>query len=85
MWRPRPLSGGPIAAVRDGDLVVIDVKARALRLELPAEEIAARLGTWKPPVPRYASGVFAKYAALVTSAAEGAITVPPPTFNPKEQ
>ncbi|MGZ6079295.1 MAG: dihydroxy-acid dehydratase [Myxococcaceae bacterium] len=81
---PEAAAGGPIAAVRDGDLVVIDVKARALRLELPAEEIAARLGSWKPPAPRYPSGVFAKYAALVTSAAEGAITVPPPTFNPKE-
>jgi dihydroxy-acid dehydratase len=82
---PEAAAGGPIAAVRDGDLVVIDVKARALRLELPAEEIGARLRAWTPPPPRYTSGVFAKYAALVTSAAEGAITLPPRSSTPKEQ
>ena len=82
---PEAAAGGPIAAVGEGDLVVIDVNARALRLELPAEEIAARLRAWRPPAPRYASGVFAKYAALVTSAAEGAITLPPSPSNPKEQ
>jgi dihydroxy-acid dehydratase len=61
------------------------VNARALRVELPAEEIDARLRAWKPQPPRYASGVFAKYAALVTSAAEGAITLPPSNSTPKEQ
>jgi dihydroxy-acid dehydratase len=64
---PEAAAGGPIAAVREGDLVVIDVNERALRLELSAEEIDARLRAWKPPAPRYTSGVFAKYAALVTS------------------
>jgi Dihydroxyacid dehydratase/phosphogluconate dehydratase len=82
---PEAAAGGPIAAIRDGDPVVIDVNARALSLELPAEEIAARLRAWTPPPPRYASGVFAKYAALVTSAAEGAITLPPRSSTPKEQ
>jgi len=82
---PEAAAGGPIAAIREGDLVAIDVNARTLRVELPAEEIAARLRAWKPPAPRYASGVFAKYAALVTSAAEGAITLPPHPSTPKEQ
>jgi dihydroxy-acid dehydratase len=82
---PEAARGGPIAAIREGDTVVIDVNERALRLELRAEEIDARLRDWRPPSPRYASGVFAKYAALVTSAAEGAITVPPTTSTPKEQ
>jgi len=82
---PEAAAGGPIAAIREGDLVEIDVNARTLRVELPAEEIAARLRAWKPPAPRYASGVFAKYAALVTSAAEGAITLAPHPSTPKEQ
>ena len=81
---PEAAAGGPLAAVREGDTLVIDVNERALRLELPAEEISARLRSWSPPPPRYASGVFAKYAALVTSAAEGAITLPPSTSTPKE-
>ncbi|RPH71765.1 MAG: dihydroxy-acid dehydratase [Myxococcaceae bacterium] len=82
---PEAAAGGPIAAVREGAMVVIDVNERSLRLELPAEEIDARLRAWRPPTPRYASGVFAKYAALVTSAAEGAITLPPITSTPREQ
>jgi dihydroxy-acid dehydratase len=82
---PEAASGGPIAAVREGDPVVIDVNERVLRLDLPAEEIDGRLREWRPPTPRYASGVFAKYASLVTSAAEGAITLPPITSTPKEQ
>ncbi len=82
---PEAAAGGPIAAVREGDLVVVDVKARELQVMLPAEEIAARLRAWAPPAPRYSSGVFAKYAALVTSAAEGAITLPPRSSTPKEQ
>jgi dihydroxy-acid dehydratase len=82
---PEAAAGGPIAAIREGEMVVIDVNARSLRLELPAEEIEARLRAWTPPAPRYSSGVFAKYAALVTSAAEGAITLPPPPSRRKEQ
>jgi len=54
--------------------VVIDVDARELRVELSDDELAARLRDWSPPAPRYESGVMAKYAALVSSASEGAIT-----------
>jgi dihydroxy-acid dehydratase len=82
---PEAAVGGPIAAVREGDMLVIDVNERTLRLELPAAEISARLRSWSPPPTRYPSGVFAKYAALVTSAAEGAITLPPSPSNHKEQ
>jgi dihydroxy-acid dehydratase len=74
---PEAVRGGPIAALRDGDTVVIDVDARELRVELSDDEIAARLRDWTPPPPRYTAGVFAKYAALVSSASEGAVTRPP--------
>jgi dihydroxy-acid dehydratase len=60
--------------VREGDTIVFDIEARELRLEVPADEIARRLADWKPPAPRYATGVFAKYALLVSSASEGATT-----------
>jgi dihydroxy-acid dehydratase len=73
---PEAARGGPIAALRDGDTVVVDVGARELRVELSEEELAARLRDWSPPEPRYTDGVFAKYAALVSSASEGAITKP---------
>jgi len=73
---PEAVRGGPIAAVREGDTVVIDVEGRELHVELSDDEIAARLRDWTPPPPRYTSGVFAKYAALVASASEGAITRP---------
>jgi dihydroxy-acid dehydratase len=75
---PEAARGGPIAALHDGDTVVLDVEKRQLNVELPAEEIEQRLKTWRPPAPHYTSGVFAKYAALVSSASEGAITRPPP-------
>jgi dihydroxy-acid dehydratase len=71
---PEAVHGGPIAALRDGDTVVVDVEARELRVELSDDELAARLADWSPPEPRYTSGVFAKYAALVSSASEGAVT-----------
>lgn len=71
---PEAAMGGPIAAIREGDRITIDTKTRSLELEVSDAEIARRLAEWKPPAPRYKSGVFAKYAALVTSAAEGAIT-----------
>ena len=70
-------NGGGIAAIQDGDTVTIDVAKRQLNLEQPAAEIARRLKAWRPPEPRYPTGVFAKYAALVSSASEGAITRPP--------
>ena len=54
--------------------MVIDVAVRELRVELSADELAARLADWAPPPPRYRSGVFTKYAALVSSASEGAVT-----------
>ena len=73
---PEAARGGPLAALRDGDTVVIDVDARELRVELSDDELAARLRDWSPPPPRYAAGVFAKYAALVSSASEGAVTRP---------
>ncbi len=73
---PEAARGGPIAALRDGDVVVLDVAARELRVELSDDEIAARLRDWTPPPPRYTAGVFAKYAALVSSASEGAVTRP---------
>ena len=73
---PEAVRGGPIAAVREGDTVVIDVDGRKLHVELSDDEIAARLAGWTTPPPRYTSGVFAKYAALVSSASEGAVTRP---------
>jgi dihydroxy-acid dehydratase len=54
------------------------VEARTLSVELSDDELAARLERWRPPPPRYATGVFAKYAALVSSASEGAVTGPAP-------
>ncbi|HEV8725419.1 MAG TPA: dihydroxy-acid dehydratase [Candidatus Binatia bacterium] len=71
---PEAAHGGPIAAVRDGDTIVFDIKARRLDVEIPEQEIKARLGEWTPPLPRYKSGVMAKYAKLVSSASEGAVT-----------
>jgi dihydroxy-acid dehydratase len=71
---PEAARGGPLAALRDGDIVVVDVEARELRVELADDELAARLDGWAQPAPRYTSGVFAKYAALVSSASEGAVT-----------
>ena len=73
---PEAFRGGPIAAVREGDPIHFDAANRRLDLEIPAAEIAERLKSWAPPAPRYTSGVFAKYAALVSSASEGAITRP---------
>ena len=75
---PEAFRGGPLAALREGDTVVVDVEARELRVELSDDELAARLADWSPPEPSYSRGVFAKYAALVSSASEGAITRPAP-------
>jgi dihydroxy-acid dehydratase len=74
---PEAALGGPIVAIREGDRITIDTKIRKLELEIPDAEISRRLSEWKAPAPRYKTGVFAKYAALVRSAAEGAITTPP--------
>jgi dihydroxy-acid dehydratase len=71
---PEAANGGPIAAVEEGDPVSIDVDAREINLEIPPEKLRERLARWRAPVPRYATGVFAKYCALVASASEGAVT-----------
>jgi len=71
---PEAAHGGPIAAVRDGDTIIFDVHARRLDVEISEEELKARLRKWTPPTPRYTAGVMAKYAKLVSSASEGAVT-----------
>ncbi len=71
---PEAALGGPIAMVEEGDIVVIDVDARRLDLDVPADELARRRAAWSAPAHRYTGGVMAKYAALVSSASEGAVT-----------
>ena len=71
---PEAAVGGPIAAVREGDMITLDIRNRRLDLEVPEDEVARRLAEWTPPKPRYEVGVMAKYAKLVGSASEGAIT-----------
>jgi dihydroxy-acid dehydratase len=74
---PEAALGGPIAAVQDGDMIRFDVKERVLEVEVSDKVLRQRMKAWKPPEPRYPTGVFAKYAALVSSASQGAITRPP--------
>jgi dihydroxy-acid dehydratase len=71
---PEAAMRGPIAALRDGDTITIDTTARSIAVELPGAQIAARLERWKEPRPRFETGVMAKYARLVSSAATGAVT-----------
>ncbi len=71
---PEAARGGPIAALADGDIIVFDIEKRRLDVELSDGEIKKRLAGWRAPDPHYKSGVFAKYAALVSSASEGAVT-----------
>jgi dihydroxy-acid dehydratase len=71
---PEAAVGGPLAALRDGDVVVVDVAGR--RVDVEGVDVAERLRDWAPPEPRYRTGVFAKYAAQVTSASDGAVTRP---------
>jgi dihydroxy-acid dehydratase len=73
---PEAALGGPIAVIQEGDMIVFDLEHRRLDLEVPAEEIQRRLAAWQEPAPRYTTGVFAKYASLVSSASDGAITRP---------
>jgi len=73
---PEAFAGGPIAAVRDGDPIAIDVENRRVDVLIGEDELASRLRAWTPRAPRYERGVFAKYAALVSSASEGAVTRP---------
>jgi dihydroxy-acid dehydratase len=72
---PEAARGGPIAALREGDIVVVDVDRHALDVELSDEELAARLADWQAPEPRYRRGVLATYATLVASASDGAVTI----------
>jgi len=71
---PEAVRGGPIAAVKNGDIVVFDIPKRRLDLELSQKDIKARMKKVKMPVPRYSSGVMGKYARHVSSASEGAVT-----------
>ena len=73
---PEAFHGGPLAAVEDGDVIVLDVAGRELRVELSDDEVDARLDAWLAPAARYATGALAKYARLVSSASEGAVTRP---------
>jgi len=71
---PEASHGGPLAAVRDGDAITIDVANRRLDVEIGSDELKKRMNTWQSPAPRYTSGVLAKYARLVSSASTGAVT-----------
>jgi dihydroxy-acid dehydratase len=71
---PEAARGGPLAAVRDGDTIVIDVADRKIDVEVADNVLKQRLSEWKGPAPRYTSGVLAKYARLVSSASTGAVT-----------
>lgn len=71
---PEAYSGGPLAIIKDGDMIIIDASANSLTLKLTEAEIAQRLQAWQQPAPRYTRGVLAKYAKLVSSASTGAIT-----------
>jgi dihydroxy-acid dehydratase len=71
---PEAAAGGPIAAVREGDMIVFDVKNKRLDIEIDPADLEERLREWSPPEPRYPTGVMAKYARLVGSASEGAVT-----------
>jgi dihydroxy-acid dehydratase len=79
---PEAVHRGPIAAVREGDTITIDVDARRIDLDIPDDELEARLADYEPPEPEVTTGVLAKYAALVSSASEGAITRPGETRVP---
>jgi len=71
---PEAYNGGPIAVVREGDPITVDANAGVLNIDIAPEELKRRLAGWRQPAPRYKTGVFAKYCALVSSASEGAIT-----------
>jgi dihydroxy-acid dehydratase len=77
---PEAAVGGPIAVLQDGDVITVDVDGRRLDVEIDDAVIAERLQSWKAPAPRYTRGVFAKYAASVSSASQGAVTRPAPGY-----
>lgn len=72
---PEAVDGGPIALVDDGDRIVVDVASRSIELRVDSAELDRRRAAWKPPAPRYTTGVLAKYARLAVGAERGAITV----------
>jgi dihydroxy-acid dehydratase len=82
---PEAANGGPIAAINDGDTITFDIPKRALNVKLTDAEIQRRLSSWKAPQPRFTSGVMAKYALLVSSASQGAITAVPKAFSTAAQ
>jgi dihydroxy-acid dehydratase len=71
---PEAAKGGPLATVVEGDTIALDIAARRIDLEVAPQTLAGRLAVWEAPAPRYPSGVFAKYCALVASASDGAVT-----------
>jgi dihydroxy-acid dehydratase len=71
---PEAANGGPIAAVRERDIIALDIEKRTIEIEISPDELTARLATWKAPELKYTSGVFQKYVKLVGSAAQGAVT-----------
>jgi len=71
---PEAQVGGPIALVKEGDIIHFDIPNRTMTLEVPEEELAKRCAAWKAPELRFKSGVFAKYVKTVSSASEGAVT-----------
>jgi dihydroxy-acid dehydratase len=73
---PEAVNGGPIAAIAEGDIIEFDIPKRTLRVALTDAEIQLRLSTWRAPAPRFTSGVMAKYAVMVSSASQGAVTTP---------
>ena len=73
---PEAYVGGPIALVKDDDEITIDTETNIIDLHVPSEELENRRKQWNPPKPNYTSGALAKFATLVGSAAEGAITKP---------
>jgi len=72
---PEAAEGGPLALIRDGDIIAIDVEARRLDVKVSDEELQQRGKEWRPPPPRVTSGYLARYAERATSAATGAIVL----------
>jgi dihydroxy-acid dehydratase len=71
---PEAFDGGALALVKSGDSITVDAKKRLIQVNVSKAELARRRAKWKPPRPKYASGVLAKYARQVRSASEGAVT-----------
>jgi dihydroxy-acid dehydratase len=71
---PEAMVGGPIGLLEEGDMIVVDIEARSLNVELSDDELAARRARWQPPQPHYRSGVMAKYARQTAQADDGAVT-----------